>query len=56
MEGNGGLVIVIVWHSLKKNKVGGSGLETMENGANDDERNTHGSRTWEDNEESRKAK
>lgn len=36
MEGNGGLVIVIVWHSLKKNKVGGSGLETMENGANDD--------------------
>ena len=35
-ERNEGLVIMIVWHSLEKNKVGGSGLETMENGANYD--------------------
>lgn len=33
---NGDLIIMTVWHSLEKNKVGGSGLETIENGANDD--------------------
>ena len=33
---NGDLIIMTVWHSLEKNKVGGSGLETIENGVNDD--------------------